>query len=281
MGAGAGRRSSQAAGGWGSTGPREYGGRGASPVHVAIFNIEYARARAPQPVNRVGINLAGPTLLAHGTDEQKAPLAAAGSSRPRRSGASSSASPAPGATWPRSRTRAEPVDGGWVTERAEGVDDATPPVAAVGDLPGPHRPGRRPSTVGSRISSSTWKPPASRSGRWCRSRARRSSTRCSSTTCSSRTTISSASSTRDGRSRTRRWPTSGAPTSRSRSRSSTRPTSTSCTTLAAARGALDDAELGRCARPGVRRAARAAPAQLAHLVAARRAARSPGRSRAG
>jgi alkylation response protein AidB-like acyl-CoA dehydrogenase len=51
--------------------PVEYGGRGASPVHVAILNTEYARARAPQPVNRVGINLAGPTLLAHGTDAQK------------------------------------------------------------------------------------------------------------------------------------------------------------------------------------------------------------------
>jgi len=51
--------------------PHEYGGRGASPVQVAIYNMEYARARAPQPVNRVGINLAGPTLLARGTDEQK------------------------------------------------------------------------------------------------------------------------------------------------------------------------------------------------------------------
>jgi alkylation response protein AidB-like acyl-CoA dehydrogenase len=51
--------------------PREYGGRSASPVQVAIFNMEYARSRAAQPVNRVGINLAGPTLLAHGTDEQK------------------------------------------------------------------------------------------------------------------------------------------------------------------------------------------------------------------
>ncbi len=52
--------------------PEAYGGRGATPVQVALFNMEYARARAPQPVNRVGINLAGPTLLAHGTDEQKA-----------------------------------------------------------------------------------------------------------------------------------------------------------------------------------------------------------------
>lgn len=51
--------------------PSEYGGRGATPVQVAIFNMEYARSRALQPVNRVGINLAGPTLLAHGTDEQK------------------------------------------------------------------------------------------------------------------------------------------------------------------------------------------------------------------
>ncbi|MGQ0803719.1 MAG: acyl-CoA dehydrogenase family protein [Actinomycetota bacterium] len=51
--------------------PAEYGGRGASPVQVAIFNMEYARSRALQPVNRVGINLAGPTLLAHGTEAQK------------------------------------------------------------------------------------------------------------------------------------------------------------------------------------------------------------------
>jgi alkylation response protein AidB-like acyl-CoA dehydrogenase len=52
--------------------PEAYGGRGASPVEVAIFNMEYARSRALQPINRVGINLAGPTLLAHGTDDQKA-----------------------------------------------------------------------------------------------------------------------------------------------------------------------------------------------------------------
>jgi len=51
--------------------PYEYGGRGASPVQVAIFNMEYARSRALQPVNRVGVNNVGPTILAFGTDEQK------------------------------------------------------------------------------------------------------------------------------------------------------------------------------------------------------------------
>jgi alkylation response protein AidB-like acyl-CoA dehydrogenase len=60
-----------AAAGWvGIDWPAEYGGRGASPVEVAVFNTEYARSRAPQLINRVGINLAGPTLLAHGTTEQ-------------------------------------------------------------------------------------------------------------------------------------------------------------------------------------------------------------------
>jgi len=52
--------------------PEKYGGRSATPVQVALFNMAYARAGALQPVNRVGINLAGPTLLAHGTEEQRA-----------------------------------------------------------------------------------------------------------------------------------------------------------------------------------------------------------------
>src|SRR5262245_1606676 len=51
--------------------PGRYGGRDATPVEVAGCHVEDARSRAPQPVNRVGINLAGPTLLAHGTDDQK------------------------------------------------------------------------------------------------------------------------------------------------------------------------------------------------------------------
>ena len=52
--------------------PSEYGGRDASPVQVAIYNLEYGRSRALQIVNRTGVNLAGPTLLAHGTDAQRA-----------------------------------------------------------------------------------------------------------------------------------------------------------------------------------------------------------------
>ena len=51
--------------------PESVGGRGATPVEVALYNMEYARAGAPQPINRVGINLAGPTLLAHGTPAQQ------------------------------------------------------------------------------------------------------------------------------------------------------------------------------------------------------------------
>ncbi len=51
--------------------PSAYGGRSATPVQVALYQSEYARARAPQPVNRVGINLVGPTLLAHGDEDQR------------------------------------------------------------------------------------------------------------------------------------------------------------------------------------------------------------------
>ena len=52
--------------------PRAYGGRSARPVEVALHHMAYAASGAPQPVNRVGLNLAGPTLLACGTDEQRA-----------------------------------------------------------------------------------------------------------------------------------------------------------------------------------------------------------------
>jgi alkylation response protein AidB-like acyl-CoA dehydrogenase len=61
-----------AAGRWvGVAWPEEYGGRGAGPVEHFIVTEELARARAPELVGRIGVNLVGPTLLAHGSDEQK------------------------------------------------------------------------------------------------------------------------------------------------------------------------------------------------------------------
>ena len=51
--------------------PAEYGGRGASLLQVAIYNAELARAQAPQILGRAGVNLVGPTLISHGTEEQR------------------------------------------------------------------------------------------------------------------------------------------------------------------------------------------------------------------
>ena len=59
-------------GGWsGINWPKEYGGRGATLVERAIFAEEMARARAPEIINIVGQNLAGPTILQFGTEKQK------------------------------------------------------------------------------------------------------------------------------------------------------------------------------------------------------------------
>ncbi len=51
--------------------PKEYGGQGASQMQLAIFNEEMARFRAPTPLNIIGLTMAGPTLIVHGTEEQK------------------------------------------------------------------------------------------------------------------------------------------------------------------------------------------------------------------
>lgn len=60
------------AGGWvGIHWPVERGGRGATPAQTAIYNEELARAGAPPLLGRGGITLVGPTLIAHGTEEQR------------------------------------------------------------------------------------------------------------------------------------------------------------------------------------------------------------------
>src|SRR6202046_511189 len=55
----------------GVTWPAELGGRGLGALENYVVIEELARARAPELVGRIGINLVGPTLLAHGTPEQK------------------------------------------------------------------------------------------------------------------------------------------------------------------------------------------------------------------
>ena len=51
--------------------PVAYGGRNARPMEQAILGEELARVNAPGTVNGLGIGLVGPTLIHHGTPEQR------------------------------------------------------------------------------------------------------------------------------------------------------------------------------------------------------------------
>ena len=58
--------------GWaGLSWPERYGGAGATQIEQAIFYEEVARAGAPQMANTLGLAMGGPTVIAHGTEEQK------------------------------------------------------------------------------------------------------------------------------------------------------------------------------------------------------------------
>lgn len=58
--------------GWnGMSWPPEYGGRGLDVVAAAIFNEEGEKRGAPYALNGVGVSLAGPTIMTHGTPGQK------------------------------------------------------------------------------------------------------------------------------------------------------------------------------------------------------------------
>ena len=53
------------------TWPREYGGREATSIQAVIWGQEESRFNVPPNVFSIGLGMAGPTLMAHGTDEQK------------------------------------------------------------------------------------------------------------------------------------------------------------------------------------------------------------------
>jgi alkylation response protein AidB-like acyl-CoA dehydrogenase len=56
----------------GVTWPKEYGGQGLGPIEQVIVGQEIARAKVPGILDAIGVGMLGPTIIAHGTDEQKA-----------------------------------------------------------------------------------------------------------------------------------------------------------------------------------------------------------------
>jgi alkylation response protein AidB-like acyl-CoA dehydrogenase len=55
----------------GITWPKEYGGQGLTFVEEMILHQEMALQKAPPMLNVLGVGMAGPTIIAYGTEEQK------------------------------------------------------------------------------------------------------------------------------------------------------------------------------------------------------------------
>jgi acyl-CoA dehydrogenase len=53
------------------TWPKAYGGRDATPMQSFIFNQEMSRFDVPQGVYTIGLGMIGPTIMTHGTEDQK------------------------------------------------------------------------------------------------------------------------------------------------------------------------------------------------------------------
>jgi alkylation response protein AidB-like acyl-CoA dehydrogenase len=61
--------------GWGAVSwPQEYGGRGATVLEQLVYAEETTRARAPMPLNVIGINNIAPAIMQYGTEAQKRQL---------------------------------------------------------------------------------------------------------------------------------------------------------------------------------------------------------------
>ena len=61
--------------GWGAVSwPDEYGGRGATVLEQLVYAEETTRARAPVPLNVIGMNNIAPAIMHYGTDTQKRTL---------------------------------------------------------------------------------------------------------------------------------------------------------------------------------------------------------------
>lgn len=95
--------------------PVEHGGRGATIAEQVAFAEDYARLRAPSRIAHIGVELAGPTIIAFGTDAQKArflPEIAAG----RELWAQGYSEPNAGSDLANVRTRARLDGGRWIID---------------------------------------------------------------------------------------------------------------------------------------------------------------------
>jgi alkylation response protein AidB-like acyl-CoA dehydrogenase len=55
----------------GVTWPTEYGGQGLGPIEQVICSQEISRAGVPGILDAIGVGMLGPTIIAHGSEEQK------------------------------------------------------------------------------------------------------------------------------------------------------------------------------------------------------------------
>ena len=163
----------------GLTYPTELGGRGGAAVAWSRSTARRRRTTtSARASSRSTIAMLGPTLMKHGTDEQKRALRAAPALRrgrvlpavqragrrlrPRRPRPAGRCATATSSSSPARRCGTRPRSG------ATGACCSCAPTPTC------------PSTTASRSCSSTWTAPASRCARSCRPPARRTSTRCSS-----------------------------------------------------------------------------------------------------
>jgi alkylation response protein AidB-like acyl-CoA dehydrogenase len=93
--------------------PAEYGGRDASLLEWLVFEEEYHAAGGPVRVGQNGLFVLAPTLLAHGTAEQKARVLPA-MARADEVWAQAWSEPEAGSDLAALRSRAARADGGWV-----------------------------------------------------------------------------------------------------------------------------------------------------------------------